>query len=116
MNTCQTCHQPTDPKWYFCPNCGAKLQSAPLSTSLSTQIGIYAFSLILPVICFLFVTKWPGMKYFRSKDPQEKQIGTTAWIILVASTIVTIWIGYQSYIWTVNTIQDSINQVNLDTL
>jgi hypothetical protein len=93
LSLCPTCHQPILPSYYFCPNCGTKLNSAPLSTSTWAQVSLYAFSIILPLICFLFVTRWQGMKYFRSEDPKIKQIGTIAWVLLILSTIVTIWIA-----------------------
>jgi len=109
--TCSFCHQPILPQYYFCPNCGKKIDSAPLSTDVKTQIWIYAFSIILPMICFIFVTKWQGTKYYKSKDPKAKQIGQIAWILLVISTIVTIYFVYN---FTQQMIQTSINSINTD--
>jgi len=97
INTCPSCHQPIISTYYFCPNCGIKLNQAPLSTDTLTQVKIYAFSIILPMICFLFITKWPGIKYYKSEDPKTKQIGEIAWILLVLSTIITI---YLAFVWT----------------
>ncbi|MEI6553226.1 MAG: zinc ribbon domain-containing protein [bacterium] len=108
---CSYCHQPVLTKWYFCPNCGNKLNLAPLSTSALTQVGIYAFSIILPMVCFIFVTKWPGLKYFKSKNPKAKMIGQVAWVILIISTLLTIWLAY---VWTQEAIQSSINSINAD--
>lgn len=108
---CPVCHQPVLPSYYFCPNCGANLHPKPLSTSISTQLGIYAFSIILPMICFVAVTKWPGMKYYRSEDPKVKQIGAIAWILLVLSTLVTL---YYAYYAVEQTIQDAQAQINQD--
>ena len=108
---CPYCHQPILPTYYFCPNCGTKINAAPLSTSAASQIGIYAFSIILPMICFLFVTRWPGLKYFRSKDPQTKQIGLNAIVILALSTVFTIWLAYT---WTQDAIQASVASINQD--
>lgn len=110
-NICSVCHQSILPQYYFCPNCGAKINSAPLSTTAGTQAWIYAFSIVLPMILFLFVTRWPGMKYFKSNDPKAKQIGQIAWALLIISTIVTIWLVY---VWTQQTIQSSINSINAD--
>jgi hypothetical protein len=93
QNVCPTCHQPILPQYYFCPNCGTKLNSAPLKTDALTQAGIYAFSIILPLICFIFVTRWPGVKYFKSNDPKAKQIGQAAWTLLILSTVLTIWLA-----------------------
>ena len=108
---CTVCHQPILPSYYFCPNCGTKINAAPLSTTVLTQTWIYAFSIILPIICFIFVTKWPGIKYVKSNDPQAKRIGYIAWTLLILSTLVTIWLAY---IWTQEAIQSQINSINAD--
>ena len=108
---CPTCHQPILPNYYFCPNCGTKLNSAPLSTTLFAQIRIYAFSFILPFIGFIFVTRWPGVKYFKSTDPKTKQIGQIAWVIIILSTALVIGLVYK---WTQNTIQSTIEAINAD--
>jgi hypothetical protein len=108
---CPTCHQPILPTYYFCPNCGTKLNSAPLSTTPQAQAMLYAFSLILPVICFLMIGKWQGWKYYRSTDPKTKSIGTTAIVLMVLSTIVTVWLAS---IWVNGAIQSSLASVNSD--
>ena len=108
---CPVCHQPILPQYYFCPNCGAKINTAPLSTTAGTQAWIYAFSIILPMMCFIFVTRWPGVKYYKSDDPKAKLIGQIAWTLLILSTIVTIWLVY---FWTTQIIQSSINSINTD--
>lgn len=110
-NTCPVCHQPILPQYYFCPNCGAKLNSAPLSTTVKTQAWIYVFSIILPMLCFIFAGKWPGTKYYKSPDPKAKQIGIIAWTLLIFSTIVTVWLVI---IWTQGMIQSSVNSINTD--
>jgi len=110
-NLCSVCHQPILPQYYFCPNCGAKINSAPLSTTAGTQTWIYAFSIILPMILFIYVTRWPGVKYFKSNDPKTKRIGQVAWALLIISTIVTIWLGV---VLTQKMIQTSINSINTD--
>ena len=110
-NICPTCHQPIISQYYFCPNCGAKLNLAPLSTTIATQAWIYVFSIILPMICFLFVGKWPGIKYFKSQDPKVKIIGYIAWTLLILSTIATI---YFAIIWTQNAVQSSIDSFHTD--
>jgi len=63
------------------------------------------------MIAFIYVTRWPGMKYFKSNDPQLKQIGEIAWTLLILSTIFTIWfviVATQSYI------QTTVNGINSD--
>ena len=108
---CQVCHQPVLPTYYFCPNCGTKLISAPLPTSIATQIGIYLFSIILPSILFLFITRWPGLKYFKSNDPKARIIGEIACTLLILSTIFTF---YFTYVWTLGAIQSLTDQLNAD--
>ena len=108
-DTCSVCHQPIKREYYFCPNCGNKLSAPPLSTSIWTQIGIYAFSIILPSICFIFVTRWPGLKYSRSNDQKTRRIGYIAWSVLVLSTILTYWFAY---VWTRNVIQSALDSAD----
>jgi hypothetical protein len=108
---CPVCHQPLLPTYYFCPNCGTKVNQAPLPTTIWAQAKLYVFSIILPMICFIFVTRWQGMKYIKSQDPKAKQIGQIAWLLIILSTIITI---YLAYVWTQNAIQSSINSINTD--
>ena len=110
-NICQTCHQPILPQYFFCPNCGVKLNTAPLSTTVMTQIGIYLFSIILPLICFIFITRWPGLKYSKSKDEKTKSIGFVAWGLLIISTLLVIWF---SYTWTQQAIKNLNDSLNMD--
>jgi hypothetical protein len=108
---CSYCHQPVLSSYYFCPNCGTKLNLAPLSTSVESQALLYLFSAILPLICFIFVTRWQGLRYYRSRDEKTKLIGTIAIVILILSTVITIWLAYA---WTQSAIQSSINSINAD--
>ena len=111
QNICSLCHQPILPQYYFCPNCGNKINATPLATTVRTQVKIYLFSLILPLICFIFITRWPGVKYFKSADPKAKRIGEIAWVILILSSIIVIWLGI---VWTQEFIQSSVNSMNVD--
>lgn len=108
---CHICHQQLLPTYYFCPNCGNKVNTPPLGTSIPTQIGLYVFSIILPMIGFILVTKWPGIIYFKSKDRKTKRIGIIAWVLLVISTVVTI---YLAYVWTLETINSVTASINAD--
>ncbi|MBI3888895.1 zinc ribbon domain-containing protein [Candidatus Nomurabacteria bacterium] len=110
-NICPVCHQPILPTYYFCPNCGAKVNEPPLSTSAGTQALIYLESIVLPIVLFLFIKKWPGVKYFKSKDPKANRIGQVAWVLLIVSTIFVIWF---SYVWTEQAIQSSVDSINTD--
>jgi hypothetical protein len=75
------------------------------------QIGIYAYSIILPAIAFITVTKWPGVKYLRSKDKKTKQVGLAACILLALSTIFIIWLAYYG---TQEMIQVELKTFNAD--
>ena len=108
---CSVCHQPLLPQYYFCPNCGTKIDGTPLSTSTKTQAWIYFFSLLLPLIAYIFVTKWPGIKYYKSKDPKTHRIGQIAWALIIISTIVTIGLAWY---WTEQMIKSQIQSINTD--
>lgn len=106
---CLVCHQPLRPEYYFCPNCGTKIKETALSTTIQTQLLIYAFSIVLPTILFIFIKKWPGTKYSKSNNPKEKQIGQIAWVLLIVSTVLTMWF---SYIQIQKMIKSSVNSIN----
>jgi len=108
---CPVCHQPVLPQYYFCPNCGAKLHEAPLSTSVSAQIGLYAFSIILPMIGFLMITRWNGLKYYKSDDPKAKQMGIISFLLLICSTVFLIW---YAIVATQHYIQSTVDSINTD--
>jgi len=108
---CPYCHQSVLSSYYYCPNCGSRLNAAPLSTSPGTQAWIYFFSIILPPMCYIFVTRWQGWKYYKSEDPKTKQVGTIAIALLAISTVVTIWLAYT---WTQDAIQSSVASINAD--
>ena len=108
---CPTCHQAVMQQYYFCPNCGTNLRPAPLSTSSGTQVWIYGLSIILPLVLFIGISKWPAMKYFRSSDPQEKMIGQIALILIVLSTLLTVWLTYKL---TLEAIQSQVASINAD--
>ena len=106
---CPVCHQPVASNYYFCPNCGAKIHEPPLPTGLWTQLGLYAFSIVLPIICYLLITKWKGMAYLRSKDEDARTVGVIACTLLVLSSVATFYYGY---VWTEEALQQATAQVN----
>jgi hypothetical protein len=105
---CPVCHLPIRPEFYFCPNCGKSLREKPLSASAATQAWIYALSVIMPMIAYLGLHYWPGVKYLRSPDPSAKQIGMIAIALMAISTVVTFWWGI---VWLQGFIQSSVNNV-----
>ena len=95
--------------FYFCPNCGKALKEKPLSVSGATQAWIYALSIVMPMIAFLAISHWPGMRYLRSGDKSAKQIGIIAAALMAASTIIVFWLAI---VWTQNFIQSSLNSIS----
>ena len=108
---CPVCHQPILPQYYFCPNCGANLHPAPLPTTPAAQTNLYIWSVVTPMLAFLSLSKWQGLKYYRSADPKAKQMGSTAFALIIISTLVVI---YYTIVWTQNAIQSSVNSINAD--
>lgn len=92
--SCPICHQRAAPDFYFCPYCGKDLKEKPLSTTVFTQAWIYAVSIILPMVLFLGVTRWPGIKYARSGGGKARWIGIIAIILMTLSTIALAWVTY----------------------
>lgn len=93
MMICPQCHQPVSLTAYFCPNCGKRLSDPPLPTSIGAQFWLYAFSIVLPIICFLAVSYWQGITYARSNDPKAQEIGWIAIGLLAVSTIISFWLA-----------------------
>lgn len=108
---CSYCHQPLLPTYYFCPNCGTKVNGGDLSVSPEAQALLYAHSAVLPVILFITISQWKGLKYYRSKDEKTKKVGTIAIAIFSISIIVTLWL---TYVLTEDTIQSTVSGLNAD--
>ena len=106
---CPRCHFVVRPEYYYCPNCGAKLTEPPIGVGLFDQLLLYAFSIILPWIAYLAITKWQGIKYLRAPSAQAKQIGFIALGLLVVSSIIMFWL---TTMWVQGYIQQSLNSVN----
>ncbi len=88
--TCSFCHQPIQPTFFFCPNCGKEAKPKPLNISALTQLGIYALSLLLPPLGL-----WPGMKYLREPNQSSKLVGIIAILLTIISLIVTFYLAAQ---------------------
>ncbi len=106
---CPRCHFPVKPEYYYCPNCGAKLSEPPLGMGVVDQLLLYAFSIVLPWIAYLAITKWQGIKYLRAPNSRAKQIGIIALVLLVASSIVAVWL---TTAWIQGYIQQSMTDVS----
>ena len=57
------------------------------------------------------VTRWPGLKYYKSEDKKAKIIGVIAWAILIVSTVITYWLAY---VWTKAVVDNALNSASLD--
>ena len=112
---CPQCHQPILPEYYFCPNCGKKLEEVPLSTSIWAQLWLYIFTLIvMPFTGYLTYRHWQGIAYLKSKDPKARRIGLISIVLLISTIVFLIW-----SIWTgITQLQESIQtqQSNLNFL
>ena len=112
-NICPQCHQPVLPEYYFCPNCGKKLNEAPLSTTIWAQLGLYLFTLIImPVTGYLAYRHWKGIAYFKSQDPKAKRMGIISIILLIgtiAFIVWSLWAGITQLREAVQTQQNSLN-------
>lgn len=92
--SCDYCHQPILPEYYYCPNCGASVKAAPI-TALA-QIGWYAFAVFLPPLGLA-----PGIQYLKKKSQQAKRVGTIILILTLISSILMVWgifAGMQVYL------------------
>ncbi len=117
MAVCPQCHQPVLPEYYYCPNCGKKLDDQPLSTSIWAQIWLYTFTLIfMPLTCYLIYTHWKGLQYFRSEDPKARRMGLISIILLVISFGFLVWSTWASIVWVqgyVSAQESSISSMGL---
>lgn len=99
--SCPSCHQPIEPIDYFCPKCGKKLRSRPLSTSFSSQIVLYLKTLLLPPFGLIW-----GYRYLHQPDTSSKLIGL---ITIIITVVETVWLT-QTTINIINTANQQINQ------
>ena len=88
VSLCPVCHQAISQEWYFCPNCGKELKARSVKISPTTQIGVYALSILLPPLGL-----WPGIKYLTQKNQEAKNVGIVAIILTILSSIVTVWMN-----------------------
>lgn len=102
QTTCKFCGFPVSTNFYFCPNCGKKLNEPPITTA--KEIGVYLLSVFLPPLGL-----WPGIKYLLQKNEKAKRIGAIAIILTIISAVITIWIS----VVAINNINQGLNsQIN----
>ena len=71
----------------FCPQCGEQI-GGQLSTSIATQIMIYAVSFLLSPFGLYFV-----FKYLRRDGRKERLVGFIALALTIAAIGVMLWAG-----------------------
>ena len=86
MNQCPTCHSPTQPEWYFCPQCGKVLQEKPIHITVGKQILMYLVSFFLAPLGLVW-----GIKYVRNKDRKVKVVGLVSIVLTVLALSITIY-------------------------
>lgn len=99
-SVCPTCHTQVRATDFFCFNCGTNLKPKPLSTSITTQLGYYIATLLLPPLGIIW-----GFRYLRQDNTQAKIIG----LVMIVATFIELTI---IMIGTVNTINFLNNEVN----
>jgi uncharacterized membrane protein YqaE (UPF0057 family) len=86
QTVCPFCHFPLAQNYYFCPNCGKKINEPPVSNAKA--IGVYLLSIFLPPLGL-----WPGIRYLFSKEQKTRTVGMVAIVLTIISTVVTLWIS-----------------------
>jgi hypothetical protein len=99
--SCPKCRQPITLIDYFCPNCGKKIRSRPLSTSFFSLLFLLLKTLLLPPFGLIW-----GYRYLRQSDTTSKLVGL---VVIVVTIIETVWL-VEVTITTFNTVQQQINQ------
>lgn len=108
---CPFCKFPVSENFLFCPNCGKKIKSPPLSITIGKQIYLYLISIFLPPFGL-----FPGIKYASQPDRERKIIGFTLITLTILSTAATAWftINFMSILnTTLNTQLGSYKNIGL---
>lgn len=98
---CPFCASQVVPDEYFCSNCGRGIRRKLPSVSLSTQLGIYLVSLILPPFGL-----FQAFKYLRESDSKRRSVG----IIAILLTAVSLVIVAVTSISLINTVNEQVNR------
>jgi hypothetical protein len=83
--TCLSCKTVTRADSYFCPNCGKKLRSKPLSTAFVSQLGVYFLSFFIPPFGLI-----PAFTYLRQEGRTAKTVGSIAIVLTVLSLLLIV--------------------------
>ncbi len=83
---CSACNSSVPSSANFCPSCGKRLRTAPLSTSVLKQTAVYLVSFFLAPFGL-----WYAWKYLRQEDRKSKAIGAVAVALTVVSLAISLW-------------------------
>lgn len=83
---CPKCAGSISENDYFCPHCGKKIKTPPISTSLGTQILAYLVAVFAPPFGL-----WYTYRYFKNGDKLSKNIAIATIILTIVSLVVTVW-------------------------
>ena len=97
---CPSCKKQISNEANFCPNCGKKIKEPPASTTILSQLGVYAISVLFPPFGII-----PALKYLKQNDQAAKNIGIIAILLTFLSIIIGIWLS----IYIVSQVQNTIN-------
>ena len=98
---CPKCQQSVNANDFFCPFCGHKIRSPPLSTKWSSLVFLAIKTLLLPPFGF-----WWGYKYLKQEDKKSKVIG---WVVVLVTIVELVW----GYVATVDMVKLAKEQINL---
>ena len=105
---CSFCGKQVPADAVFCPFCGKQLKEKTVSTTLFTQIALYALAVLLPPLGL-----WPGIKYFRNSDEKAQKIGIALIVLTIASTIITVWLTFAFLNSYMNELNQALNGTGL---
>jgi hypothetical protein len=92
----------------FCPYCGLKIKEEAISVSITSQIGIYLLSILLPPLGL-----FPGIKYPRKGNEHAKHVRLIAIFFTILGIILSVWAFY-GFIHSINSALNQ--QINLKQL
>jgi hypothetical protein len=86
---CPYCKNQIDEAVFYCPVCGKKIKSPPVSTAFWPVAGLYTLSLLLPPFGIGLT-----IRYLKSPDPKAKKIGIISLIMTSFALVFVFWLTY----------------------
>lgn len=104
---CPHCGQAIAETDMFCSHCGTQIIRQDLPISMGRKFYIYAVSVLLPPLGFIWL-----VKYIKSTNPDLKKVGILAGVLTLISSIITIWVT----LGLLQSIQNSFSLYNNSSL